>query len=163
MNLDTNSLLKAGGIGVAAVVVLNLLALIPFVGVVCCCLAILAYGGIGAGYGYFTMQEGNTADPGQFALGGAVTAAAASIVAGIINAIVQLILTTLGISSAAALSQFEGQLPPEVASQLAGAAGFTVVGAITGICIGFFVAAALGAIGGAIYGSTQQNKTPAAA
>jgi hypothetical protein len=165
MNLDTQSLLKAGGIGAGVVVVLNLLGIIPLVGVVCCCLVIVAYAGIGAGYGYFTMQEGNAADAGQFAIGGAIAAAAASVVAGIVNAIVQLILSTLGVgaSTAAALSQLEGMdLPPEVASQLAGAAGFTIMGAIVGICIGFFIAAALGAIGGAIYGSTQKDKAPAA-
>ena len=165
MNLDTKSLMRAGGIGAGVVVVLSLLGIIPLVGVVCCCLVFLAYGGIGAGYGYFTMQEGNPSDPGQFAIGGAIAAAAASVIAGIVNAIVQLILTTLGIGigSAAALSQLEGlDLPPEVASQFAASAGFSLMGAIVGICVGFFIAAALGAIGGAIYGSTQQNRAPSA-
>jgi hypothetical protein len=169
MSLDNKSLMRAGGIGAGVMVVVSILSaisalLFPPLAIICCCLVIVLYAGVGAGYGYFTIQEGNPSDPGQFALGGAIAAAAASVVAGIVGAVVQAILSALNIgATAATAAQLEAfDLPPEAAAAFGMSAGFSIASAIMSICIGFFIAAVLGAIGGAIYGATQQNKTPTA-
>jgi hypothetical protein len=163
MSLDTNALLKAGGIGAAALLVLTLLAQIPAVGIVCCCLAYLAYVAIGAGYGFFAVKNSGMVNVGAFALGGAISAAVAGIVQGIVGGILSLILG----SSAAALQAIEQlrsagyDVPPEVA-QFYTTAGAGVASIFIGICCAFIIAAVLGAIGGAIYAAANQSRTPTA-
>lgn len=163
MSLDTNALLKAGGIGAAALLVLTLLAQIPAVGIVCCCLAYLAYVAIGAGYGFFAVKNGRMVNVGAFALGGAISAAVAGIVQGIVGGILSLILTTPA-QMAQALDQLRSMgydIPPEVA-QFYTTAGAGVASIFVGICCAFIIAAVLGAIGGAIYAAANQNRTPTA-
>jgi ABC-type Fe3+ transport system permease subunit len=168
MSLDNKSLMRAGGIGAGVLVVVSILSAVtalffPLLVFICCCLVIILYAGIGAGYGYFSIQNGNPSDPGQFALGGAIAAAAASIVAGIVGAIVQAIMAALNLGAAATAAQLEAfDLPPEATAAFGMSAGFSIAEAFVSICLGFFIAAALGAIGGAIYGATQQNKAPTA-
>lgn len=164
MSLDTNALLKAAGIGAAALLVLTLLAQIPLVGIVCCCLAYLAFAAIGAGYGFFVRKNGGVVTVGGGALGGAIAGAIAGVVQGLISGIASLILTTPA-AMAQALDQLRSMgydVPPEVA-QFYTTAGAGVASIFIGICWGFIVAAILGAIGGAIYAATTQNQPPTAA
>lgn len=158
MSLDSNALLKSAGIGAGAMFVLALLAQVPLVGLVCCCLIFLGYAGVGAGYGYFVKQNEGEINPGSFALGGAIAAAIAGIVQGVISGIAALIIGTG--STAASLAQLEAQgidIPPEMYDLYAGA-GAGAVGALTSICCAFIIAAVLGAIGGAIYGAVVKDK-----
>ena len=164
MNLDNNALLKSAGIGAAAVIVLSVLTQIPAVGLVCCCLLLLAYGGIGALYGYFAHRNGSALTGGSAALGGAIAAGIAGIAQGIVSAIVTLVVMPGNAATAAAIAQLEAQgfdVPPEVA-QLYSSTGFGALGAVLGVCFTLIVGAILGAIGGAIYGSTQRNAPPPA-
>jgi hypothetical protein len=163
MSLDTNALLKAGGIGAAALLVLTLLAQIPAVGIVCCCLGYLAYAAIGVGYGFFAKKNSGMVNIGGFALGGAIAAAVAGIVQGIVSGVLSLILTTPA-QMAQALEQLRSMgydIPPEV-EQAYTTAGAGVASILIGICCAFIIAAVLGAIGGAIYAAATQNQAPTA-
>jgi hypothetical protein len=162
MKLDTNALLKAAGIGAGGALVLALLRLIPFVGIVCCCLIWLGYAGIGVLYGMFVKQSGGAVNAGSFALGGAIGAAIAGFISGLVNGIYTLIAGTA--SYATALESMEQQgldIPPEVYSLYTGPA-IGVGGAFLSVCGAIIFGAILGAIGGAIYGATQKDSTPAA-
>ena len=146
--------LKAGLVGAAILVVLNLLGMIPCVGFVTCILGVVAYAGIGALAAYWMPP---IRQPSSAAGQGALAAVIAAFVGGLVNTIVLLIQAS-AVGSAQLLSQF----PPETMRQLQ-AAGvdpgmldtFTgPVGAITGgsLCCagGMVLAALLGDLGGAI-------------
>ena len=158
-NLNTSALMKAGGIGIGAIIVLNLLGLIPIVGIACCCLGWLAYVGVGALYGLFAKQDGTPVDTAQFAIGGAIAGAAMGLVGGIVNGITSAIFG--GAAMADAMAQLQGQgidVPPE----LMGGATVGIGAILLGVCFAFVFAAVLGAAGGAIYAATAKDK-PAAA
>ncbi len=164
--LDTNALLKAVGIGVGGILVLTLLSQIPLVGIACCCLVYLGYVGAGALYGLFAVRNGAAADAGSFALGGGITGAAAGLVGGIVSALVALIFTSAATitSSLQQLEQLGYDVPPEVYDLYSsgGGTGLMALGGVLGVCIGMIIAAALGAIGGAIYAAMARNRgTPA--
>ena len=161
MSLDTNALLKAAGIGAAALLVLSLLAQIPLLGVVCCCIAYLAFIAVGAGYGFFARKNGGMLTVGGSALGGAIAGAIAGVVQGLIGGLAALIFAAPA-TMAQTLDQLRSMgydVPPEVA-QLYSTAGVGVIGIFASICWGFFIAAILGAIGGAIYAVATQNQPP---
>lgn len=158
MSLNTNALLKAAGIGAAAVFILTLLTFIPFVGIVCCCLLYLGYAGVGVLYGYFAKQNIPQVDAGSAALGGAVAAAIAGLVYGIVNGAVFLITSVSG-GMSSYLRQLEDlgfYMPPEVYQLYTGIGGGLLIAALS-ICWGIVIGAVLGAIGGAIYGATQKG------
>lgn len=160
MGLNTNALLKAAGIGAAAMVVLTLLTFIPLLGIVCCCLLYLGYAGVGALYGHFAKQNAALTGAGSAALGGAVAAAIAGLVYGIVNGAIFLVISATG-GMVSYLQQLEGlgfDVPPEVAQLYAGTGGGLLVAALS-ICWGIVIGAVLGAIGGAIYGATQKGST----
>lgn len=159
MKLDTNALLKSAGIGAGAMLVLTLLAQIPFVGIACCCLIWLGYVGIGALYGVFARKNGALISAGPVALGGALAAAIAGVVQGIISGIVALVTTSAGMMTET-LSQLQQQgidIPPEM-YQVYTSAAIGPAAAVMGICMAIVIGGIMGAIGGAIYGATQGGK-----
>jgi hypothetical protein len=149
---------KAGLIGGAVVVVLNLLGLIPCAGVVFCGLGILAYAVIGALAAYW-MPPLRSAGPaaGQ----GALAAGLAAVIGGIVNWIV----TTIQFAITDTATVIES-IPAESLQQLrdAGIDPSVFVGsgagaAFGGICCGagFLIAIVLGAIGGAIFAAVKSD------
>ena len=154
--------LKAGLIGGAVLVVLNLLGLIPVVGIVFCLLGLLAYIGIGALAAYFIPP---LREAGQAAGQGALAAGLAALIGGIVNAIsitVQFALT----DTTALLSQ----MPAETLQQMEdagldpslffGSGAGALTGALCGstCCVaGLILAAILGAIGGAVFAGIKPD------
>jgi hypothetical protein len=150
--------LKAGLVGAVILVVLNLLGLIPCVGLITCILGLVAYAGIGALAAYW-MPPVRMA--GAAAGQGALAAVLAALIGGIVNTIIataQMALT----DTAAILSQ----LPAESLQQLeeAGVDPALFVGPGAGalfgsICCvgGLILAAILGAVGGAIFASIKSD------
>jgi hypothetical protein len=158
MKLDTNALLKAGGIGAAAALVLTLAALLPFVGIVCCCLLYVAYAGVGVLYPFFAQKNGTAISAGPGALGGAIAAAIAGVVQGIVSGVATMITAGAGgfMASAAQLESMGIEVPPDVYNFYSSAASGVVV-ALTGLCIALVLSVILGAIGGAVYGGMRQS------
>jgi len=150
--------LKAGLIGAAMLVLLNLIGLIPLLVCITLPLTILAYaviGGLAASY----LPPVRTA--GQGAGHGALAALIASLIGGVVGLIIGVIQASL-VDTAQILSQ----LPPEFQqvirdsgispSFLAGAGGATIRGSIC--CgVGMLIAASLGAIGGAILAAAKPD------
>lgn len=151
--------LRAGLIGAAVLVVLNLLGLIPCVGIMTCILALLVYGGVGALAGFYMPP---VREAGPAAGQGALAAVLAALIGGIVNMFLILIQNAITgtdrILSAIppeAMAQFEqAGLDPRMLETLVGPLGATVGG---GICCGggLVLAAILGAIGGAIFAGIQ--------
>ncbi|MBN1660214.1 MAG: hypothetical protein JXA93_17575 [Anaerolineae bacterium] len=150
--------LKAGLVGGVVVAILNLLSLIPCVGVVTCILGFLVYIGTGCLAAYWMLPP-RLAGPaaGQ----GAMAAALAGLIGGIVTTIttgVQMAMT----DTATVLSQ----VPAESLEQLEAAgidpAVFTSPGMGVGVgamcCVaGIIIAAVLGAIGGAILAAVRAD------
>jgi hypothetical protein len=154
--------LKAGLIGGAVLIVLNLLGLIPIVGIVFCLGGLLAYIGIGALAAYWIPP---LREAGQAAGQGAMAAALAALIGGIVNTII----TTVQ-SSLTDTTTLLSQIPPEYLQQMedAGLDPSLFVGtgtaALSGIvcgstcCIvGLILAAILGAIGGAVFAGIKPD------
>lgn len=150
--------LKAGLVGAAVLVVLNLLGLIPCVGFITCILGLLAYAGIGvlAAYWMPPVREAGAA-AGQ----GALAAALAALIGGVVNAIVSTIQLAV-----ADTSTILSQLPAESLQQLQEAGVdpsiFTGPGfgaAVGSACclVGLILAAILGAVGGAVYAGIKPD------
>jgi len=150
--------LKAGLIGAAVLVLLNLIGLIPLLGCITLPLTILAYaviGGLAASY----MPPVRTA--GQGAGQGALAALIAALIGGIFGMIIAVIQASLR-----GTAQILSQLPPEVLQAiqdsgipprfLAGVGGASICGSVC--CgVGLLIAAALGAIGGAIFAAAKPD------
>ncbi len=150
--------LKAGLVGGAIVVVLNLLGLIPCIGAIFCGLGLVAYAGVGALAAYW-MPPVRLAGPaaGQ----GALAAGLASVIGGIVNWIavtVQFALTdTASIVSAMPADSLQQLRDAGIdPSTLAGTGAGAVYG---GICCGagLLIAVVLGAIGGAILAAVKAD------
>jgi len=150
--------MKAGLIGGAVVVVLNLLGLIPCVGLIACGLSLLAYIGVGVLAAYW-MPPPRAA--GTAAGQGALAAALAALIGGVVNTI----LITIQVA-ATDTATIINQLPAETLDQLeqSGIDAATLMspafGAATGAvcCLGGLIfAAILGAIGAAIMAAVKQN------
>jgi hypothetical protein len=155
--MDMQAILKAGGIGAAVIIVLNLFGLIPCVGCITFILVLLAYAGVGV-LAALWMKPPRTAGSG--ATNGAIAAVVAALIAGLINIFVMAIYS--GITGASQLSQ----VPPEQLQVLidAGIDPAMLVGPLAAAGIGafcctiyLFIGAALGAIGVAIWGNTHPN------
>lgn len=149
--------LKAGLIGAAAVVGLNLLGLIPCVGCITWLLVLVAYGCVGALAAYW-MPTVRMAGPaaGQGALAG--------LIAGAIGGVVGIFLSVV---QAAVIGPLQAEmfklLPPEALSELYRAGidpgqllrpgpGLVGFGGATVCCgIGLAIAAGLGALGAIIF------------
>jgi hypothetical protein len=150
--------LKAGLIGAAVIVVLNLLGLIPCVGLITCILALLVYGGIGVLAAYWLPP---VREAGQAAGQGALAALVAALIGGIVNTILTTIQMAL-LDTSFILSQ----IPPESLQQMkqAGIDPGMFTGPTAGvfygsICCGggLILAAILGAIGGAVYAGIKPD------
>jgi hypothetical protein len=156
-----SSWLKAGLVGGAVLVVLDLLGLIPCVGLATCCVGLVAYVGIGllAAYWMPPLRQ-----PGPAAGQGALAAVIGALIGGLANTIIlPLQAAILG------PGQILSQIPPETIRQLeqagmdpslldtfAGPAGAALGGSIC--CLGgLFLAAILGAIGGAVYAAIKAD------
>lgn len=150
--------LKAGLVGGAVVAVLNLLSLIPCVGVLTCVLGFVVYLGTGVLAAYWMLPP-RAAGPaaGQ----GAMAAALAGLIGGIVSTIVTVVQMAMT-DTATIMSQ----IPAESLEQLEAAgidpATFTNpawgfgVGAMC--CVGgIIIAAILGAIGGAILAAVRAD------
>lgn len=153
--------LKAGLIGGAALIVLDLLGLIPCVGLVTCILGLLAYACIGALAAYW-MPPVRMAD--RAAGQGALAAILAALISGIVNTILILIQTAV-MGSARILSQIPPQtlrqlqdagVDPQMLKMFTGPRGALLGGSIC--CVGgLILAAILGAIGGAIFAGIKSD------
>lgn len=154
--------LKAGLIGVAILIVLNLIGLIPFLACITAPLSWITYvvvGVLAASYMAPRREAGKAA--GQ----GALAALLAGFGGGIVSAIIGAIRAATG--GVTQYGEMMSQIPPDVIRELrnAGISPDMVagVGGIGGaiVCgsmcclVGVFVAAALGAIGGAIYAAVK--------
>ncbi len=153
--------LKAGLIGAVVMVVLDLVGLIPCVGVIACIVGLLAYIGIGALAAYW-MPPLRTAGPaaGQ----GALAAGLASLISGIVNTVLFLIQTAVA-GSARILSQIpaetlrqleEAGVDRQILERFAGPGGALLAGSFC--CAGgLILAAILGAIGGAVLAAMKSD------
>jgi hypothetical protein len=153
-----SSWLKAGLIGGLVLVVLNVLGLIPCVGLITCFLGLIAYVGIGALAAYFMppLREAG-AGAGQ----GALAAVLAALIGGLVNTVIATLQMALT-DTAAILSQ----VPAESLAQLeaagvdpamfAGPGAGLIFGSMC--CLGgIIMAAILGAIGGAIFAAIKSD------
>jgi hypothetical protein len=145
--------LKAGLLGAAVVVALQVLGIIPCVGCVTWLLAYVAYGCIGALAAYWMPPRRL---PGPAAGHGALAGAVAGAIGGAVGLIIALGITTVFV-------------PLGMLGEALGSAGFdpsalweafaTVVGSITCgtgcYAVGVGIAAGLGALGGVIYAAIQ--------
>ena len=154
--------LKAGLIGAATAVVLALLGMIPCVGLCTWILVLVLYVVVG-------VLAANWMEPprdaGKGAGSGAIAGLITALVGGIVNVIISVARFTIGGGEAAMMRQLE-QLPPEYLEPLRdlGISPGALVGpewAIGGSALccgaGLLVAAALGAIGGAITASMKRD------
>jgi hypothetical protein len=183
MGIDLNALVKAAGITVAVhfimVVMLSAGAvLLPImvtyisVAVVGCCLIWLVYAASGVLYGIFTTKNGRTITGGSGALGGALSAGAASVVAQTLIGIASLIMVMSGsyvtimtavLDRVAEGFGYSGVDPALIEQMTTGMGpGNLLLSSVPSIFFGLIIAAILGAIGGAIYGSTRKDKGSAA-
>jgi hypothetical protein len=149
--------LKAGLIGVLVLIVLDLIGLIPILGCITIPLVLITYIVVGVLAAAWSMPPRNAGS-------GAGQGAGAALIAALGNGIVNIIITVVQASSGALQSQVFSQLPPEVLQQLqqsgvpaeffAGVAGGAIIGTVC-CFLGLFVAAILGAVGGAIYAASK--------
>jgi hypothetical protein len=154
--------LKAGLIGAAIVIGLNLIGLVPVLACITAPLSLVAYivvGVLAASYMPPRREAGSAA--GQGAL--------AALIAGIGGGVVSLIagLVRAGTGGMFQYTQYLQSLPPDVAQQfrdlgvspdvLAGAGGLGVAAVCGSVCClgGIVFAALLGAMGAAIYASVK--------
>ncbi len=155
--MDMQAVIKAGGIGAAGLIVLNLLGLIPCVGCITFIVSLAAYVGIGV-LAAFWMTLPRTAGSG--ATNGAVAGVIAALIAGVVNVVI------MGIYSAISGATQLSQVPPEQLdaliemgidpAMLAGPVAAVVVGTLC--CTVFlFIAAGLGAAGGAFWGNSHPS------
>jgi hypothetical protein len=158
----TKAGLKAGAVGAAVIVVLNLIGLIPCAGCVVCILGLLVYVGAGALAAYW-LPPVRTA--GDSAGAGAIAGVVVGIVGGIVNMIISALRFAISGGPGATMRQMS-QIPPEVMRQLyevgvdpslfAGTSILGVIGISSACCvIGFLLAAILGAIGGVIFAAVK--------
>ena len=162
--MDMSAVLKAGGVGAAVLVVLSLLGYIPCVGCFTFILTLVAYVGIGILAVYWSAPP-RTGSGG--AMSGAVAAVVAALIAGVINLMISAVY--FSITGSAQFTQALADIPPEQLavlaeagidpSLLAGGAGIAGVLGIGALCctLGLVIAAALGAAGGAFWGSSHPN------
>lgn len=146
MNINTGSVVKAGGIAAAIGLVLAVLGGIPFLN--CLVLPLLCIGavllpiGAGMGYGYFTPGR---EEMSQSALGGALAGAFGGLAYGLGTGIMGLI------TNAGATAFLED-------ADIAVSAGGSVVGLLLSTCLSVVVGLVLGAIGGLLWPMFQREK-----
>ena len=150
--------LKAGLIGAAIVLVLNLIGIIPVIGCIGLPLELVAYGVIGALAALWMMprrEAGRAA--GQGALAGLIAAA--------VSGVVRAILTPISMQLSGGTSAILSQVPPESLQALQQAGidpnvifgGGTMAGLVLVCCLplGLMLGAGLGALGGLIFAAAK--------
>ena len=167
--------LKAGLIGAAVAVGLQLIGLIPYVGGCINCLGLLILAVV---VGILAVRMSRDPFPtsgsaaGAGAIAGGITGAASSIVGGIIF----LIQTTVGFRGAGGPDVFLRNLPPDVLREFQRQgidpqmfaeimnprtmSVFAIVGGCVGLVFGIIIFGAIGAIAAMVYYSSQQDKEP---
>jgi len=158
--MDTQAVLKAGGAGAAVLVFLTLLSLIPCLGCFTWILVLLAYVGIGVLTAYWMTPP---RDGGSGAKNGAIAAAIAATVAGLVNMVIQ--GAYFAMTGASQMTQALADLPPEQLEALreagidSAALGVGAVVLVTGGCclLGILLAAGLGAAGGYYWGNSHPS------
>jgi hypothetical protein len=149
---------KAGLIGAAIALFLNLVGIIPVIGCIGLPLELIAYIAIGALAGFWIAPPRTTGRAaGQGALAG--------LIAGIASGIIRTILTPLSMKLSGGTSAMLSQLPPESLQQLQQAGldpnvlfgGGTMAGLVLICCLplGLLLGAGLGALGGLIYAAAK--------
>jgi len=150
--------LKAGLVGAAILVVLNLLSFIPCVGVITCILGLVVYAVIGGLAAYWM-------PPVRQAGAGAGQGALAAVLAGLVGGVVLTIVSTIQMA-VADTATILSQIPQESIQQLeqAGMDPGLFVGPGAGALFGSFccfggviLAAILGAIGGAVFAAIKPD------
>ncbi len=150
--------LKAGLIGAAIVLVLNLVGIIPVIGCIGLPLELVAYIAIGALAGFWIVPPRVTGRAaGQGALAG--------LIAGVASGIIRTILTPLSMKLSGGTSAMLSQLPPESLQQLQQAGidpnmifnGGTMAALVLVCClpVGLLLGAGLGALGGLIFAAAK--------
>lgn len=150
--------LKAGLIGGAFLVLVNLLSLVPVMACASLPLTLIGYVVVGALAASWVPPRRETGRAtGQGALAG--------LIAGLISGVAQSILTSVSLSMSGGTQEFLAQLPPETVQELQQAGIDPGVlfsaGAFTGFVVlcclpaGLVVGAALGALGGAIFAAVK--------
>ena len=146
MNIDTGSVVKAGGIAAAAGLVLAVLGAIPFLN--CLIFPLLCIGafllpiGAGLGYGYFAPGR---EDLGTSAIGGALAGGFGGFAYGLISGLLGLV------TNAGAAAMLED-------SNIVVGAGGTAISFLGALCIPIVTGLVLGAIGGLLWPLIQGNK-----
>lgn len=149
---------KAGLIGGAVLIVLNLLGLVPVLGCLATPLQLLAYVAIGvlAGYWMAPRREGGRA-AGEGAIAGLIAAA--------ISGLVSIVLAPIGLAISGGSQAILSQIPAE-SLQILESAGIdpnvivnpATTAGLTAICcvpVGLLIGAGLGALGGLILASAK--------
>lgn len=152
MDLNTQSLTKAAGLGAVAGIGASVLGFIPILGFCFLCLGFFIPFVVGALYVRFTNDESQNLDYGPAAVGGAVSAAVAWSVSAIFSICVAVV-----VGSAGSFSDF-GELSGDDAVA-AGTIGLAVV--VVFLCVGLIFVSAFGAIGAAIYTAMQGRQSAA--
>jgi hypothetical protein len=156
--LSMSPWVKAGLVGAAVLIVLDLVGLIPCVGCVAFLLGIVAYLGIG-------MLAAHWMPPPRMAGSGAGQGALAAVLAALIGGIVNTIIATIQMA-VADTAAIMSQVPSESLQQLEelGMDPSVFVGPGAGalygsVCclIGLILAAILGAVGGAIFAGLKAD------
>lgn len=146
MNINTGSVVKAGGLAAAVGIVLAILGSIPLLNCLVfpllCIGAVLLPVGAGMGYGYFTPGR---EEMGQSALGGALAGGFGGFAYGLATGLMGLI------TNAGASAMLED-------ADIAIGAGGTVVTVLGSMCVSIVVGLVLGAIGGMLWPMFQRDK-----
>ncbi len=163
--MDTQAVLKAGGVGAVVLIFLTLLGFIPCVSCFTWILNLLAYVGIG-------VLAAMWMAPPRTGGSGAKNGAVAAVVAGLVAGLVAIVLNTAYFAISGGTSQVAqalADLPPEQLEALRQAgideallASLGSIGGVIGIgsfccLVGVLIAAALGALGGYFWGNSHPN------
>lgn len=146
MNINTGSVVKAGGIAAAIGLVLAILGGIPYLN--CLVLPLLCIGavllpiGAGLGYGYFTPGR---EEMSQSALGGALAGAFGGLAYGLGTGI-------MGLITNAGATAFLDE------ADIAVSTGGSVIGLFFATCLSIVAGLVLGAIGGLLWPMFQREK-----
>lgn len=147
MNIDTGSVVKAGGIAAAVGLVLGVLGSIPVLNCLFaplfCVGAILLPIGAGVGYGYYAPGR---EDLGQSAIGGALAGAFGGFAYGLMTGLMALF------TNAGAAAFLED-------ADIAIGVGGSAASFLGSLCVPIFTGLILGAIGGLIWPIIQSNRT----
>jgi hypothetical protein len=159
-SLGSRPFIRAGILGGIALIVLDLLGLIPLVGVCALLLGVVVYAAAGAAAAHW-LPPPRTAGPaaGQGALAG--------LIAALIGTLAQVALIPLSITMAGGSQNLANMLPPESLSQLQQVgidpqalfssgtyAGITLVCCLPAALV---IGAGLGALGAAIYAAVRSD------